>query len=74
MLPRWGRDFPASSHTNNRKDFTMTEDKIERKASIKRDIEEGMTTVNTARQVIFIGVVILVGALLLGISLGGWFF
>lgn len=42
--------------------------------SIKKDIEGGMTTVSTARKVTMIIITVAIGALLLGISLGGWFF
>lgn len=42
--------------------------------SIKRQIEEGMTTVHTARKVGVIILTVLVGSLLLGIALGGLFF
>lgn len=40
--------------------------------SIKRQIESGTTTVNTAKVVTAIIIIVALGSLLLGISLGGW--
>jgi hypothetical protein len=43
-------------------------------SSIKRQIETGTTTIDTARKVTTIIIVIALGSLILGISLGGLFF
>lgn len=43
-------------------------------ASIKQEIENGTTTVATARKVAAIIIIVGLGALLLGISIGGYWF
>lgn len=42
--------------------------------SLKKQVESGMTTVTTAQKISMVIIVIGLGALLLGISIGGLFF